>query len=79
MKRLTGLLYFPITPTFPWLGLGGLVPLPVKFRIHFGEPLRFDGDPSEEDAAIGQRVEVVKRRIRELIAEARAARRNWFW
>jgi 1-acyl-sn-glycerol-3-phosphate acyltransferase len=79
LGRLVGAPAFPITPTFPWLGLGGLVPLPVKFRIHFGEPLRFDGDPSEEDAAIGQRVEVVKRRIRELIAEARAARRNWFW
>jgi 1-acyl-sn-glycerol-3-phosphate acyltransferase len=79
LGRLVGAPAFPITPTFPWLGLGGFVPLPVKFRIHFGSPLRFDGDPSEEDAAIEQRVEVVKQRIRELIAEARAARRNWFW
>ena len=79
LGRLVGAPAFPITPTFPWLGLGGFVPLPVKFRIHFGEPLRFEGDPSEEDAAIEERVAVVQERISELIAEARAARRNWFW
>ncbi len=79
LGRLVGAPAFPITPTFPWLGLGGFVPLPVKFRIHFGEPLRFEGDPNEEDAAIEARVETVKESIRDLVAEARAARRNWFW
>ena len=57
----------------------GFLPLPVKFRIHFAEPLRFQGDPSEEDAAIAERVETVKQAIRGQIAEARAARRSWFW
>jgi 1-acyl-sn-glycerol-3-phosphate acyltransferase len=79
LGRLIGAPVFPITPTFPWLGLGGFVPLPVKFRIHFGAPLSFEGDASEEDAAIEERVAVVKDRIRELIADARAARHNWFW
>ena len=79
LGRLIGAPVFPITPTFPWLGLGALVPLPVKFRIHFGAPLVFEGDASEEDAAIEERVAVVKDRIRELIADARAARSNWFW
>ena len=79
LGRLIGAPVFPITPTFPWLGLGGFVPLPVKFRIHFGAPLVFEGDASEEDAAIEERVAVVKDRIRELIADARAARSNWFW
>ena len=79
LGRLVGSPAFPITPLFPWLGLAGFLPLPVKFQIHFGEPLRFAGDPSEEDAAIGARVETVKQAIRGQIAEARAARRNWFW
>ncbi len=79
LGRLIGAPAFPITPTFPWLGLGGFVPLPVKFRIHFGEPLRFEGDPNEDDAAIEERVETVKQAIRVLIADARFARRNWFW
>jgi 1-acyl-sn-glycerol-3-phosphate acyltransferase len=79
LGRLIGSPAFPITPLFPWLGLAGFLPLPVKFRIHFGAPLRFQGDPSEEDAAIGKRVEQVRASIRELIADARSARSNWFW
>jgi 1-acyl-sn-glycerol-3-phosphate acyltransferase len=37
--RLFGLPYFPITPTFPLLGPLGLVPLPSKWLIGFGEPI----------------------------------------
>jgi 1-acyl-sn-glycerol-3-phosphate acyltransferase len=44
MKRLTGLLYFPITPTFPHLGLLGMLGyLPAKFKIRFLPPVRTDG------------------------------------
>ena len=39
LARLLGLPYLPITPTFPLLGLGGLVPLPSKWLIEFGEPI----------------------------------------
>jgi 1-acyl-sn-glycerol-3-phosphate acyltransferase len=37
--RLLGLPYLPITPTFPLLGPLGLVPLPSKWLIAFGEPI----------------------------------------
>ena len=78
LGRLVGSPAFPITPLFPWLGLAGFLPLPVKFRIHFGEPLRFEGDPNDDDAAIEKHVEVVKDRIRELIAEGLEQRSGWF-
>jgi 1-acyl-sn-glycerol-3-phosphate acyltransferase len=39
LARLLGLPYLPITPTFPWLGLIGLLPLPSKWLIEFGEPV----------------------------------------
>ncbi|MCP2343493.1 lysophospholipid acyltransferase family protein [Actinomadura rupiterrae] len=39
LARLLGLPYFPITPTFPLLGAAGLVPLPSKWVIRFGEPM----------------------------------------
>ena len=40
LRKLTGLIYFPITPTFPWLGpLGMLAYLPAKFTIRFLEPI----------------------------------------
>src|SRR5215217_5694886 len=37
--RLLGVPYVPVTPTFPWLGLLGLVPLPSKCIIEFGAPI----------------------------------------
>jgi 1-acyl-sn-glycerol-3-phosphate acyltransferase len=39
LARLLGLPYVPVTPTFPLLGLGGLIPLPSKWIIEFGEPI----------------------------------------
>ena len=51
---------FPVTLTWPWLGPLGLLPLPVKYRIYFGEPMRFDGNPNDEDEVIGEKVEQVK-------------------
>ncbi len=39
VARLLGLPYFPVTPTFPALGPLGLVPLPSKWLIAFGEPI----------------------------------------
>jgi len=45
LARLLGMPYFPITPTFPWLGPLGLVPLPSKWYIHFGEPISTEDLP----------------------------------
>jgi 1-acyl-sn-glycerol-3-phosphate acyltransferase len=42
LARLLGLPYFPVTPTFPWLGPLGMIPLPSKWLIEVGEPI----DPS---------------------------------
>jgi 1-acyl-sn-glycerol-3-phosphate acyltransferase len=45
LARLFNLPYFPLTPTFPWLGPLGLVPLPSKWIIEFGEPIHTDQFP----------------------------------
>ena len=42
LARLLGIPYLPITPLFPWLGPLGLIPLPSKWLIEFGEPIRTD-------------------------------------
>jgi 1-acyl-sn-glycerol-3-phosphate acyltransferase len=39
LARLLGLPYVPITPTFPLLGPLGMIPLPSKWIIEFGEPI----------------------------------------
>jgi 1-acyl-sn-glycerol-3-phosphate acyltransferase len=49
LARLLGLPYIPITPFFPLLGPLGLVPLPSKWLLEFGEPIRTD--ELEEGAA----------------------------
>jgi len=66
--RLLGMPALPITATFPWLGPLGLLPLPVKYHIYFGEPMRFRGDPNEDDATVEEKVEVVKSSITAMFA-----------
>ncbi len=39
LARAVGAPFVPITPTFPWLGPLGLVPLPSRWRIEFCEPI----------------------------------------
>jgi 1-acyl-sn-glycerol-3-phosphate acyltransferase len=49
LARLLGLPYFPITPLFPLLGPLGAIPLPSKWHIEFGEPVRTDHHRGDED------------------------------
>jgi 1-acyl-sn-glycerol-3-phosphate acyltransferase len=81
LQRLTGLLYFPITPTFPHGGpLGMLGYLPAKFKIRFLEPLHFEEEGMHEDKALVQTVaHEVRARIQENLLEMVATRKSvWF-
>ena len=80
-KRLTGLLYFPITPTFPHFGLLGMLGyLPAKFKIRFLEPIPFDEEGMHEDKALVQTVaHEVRARIQEGLWDMLAKRKSvWF-
>jgi len=52
--RLVGAPFLPLTPTFPWLGPLGLVPLPSKWRIEFCEPIDLSdyGPEAADDKAL---------------------------
>ena len=83
LKRLTGLLYFPLTPTFPWMGpLGMLGYLPAKFKIRFLEPIdtaELDGGSSADRALIQNVAQEVRARIQENLHEMVGRRRSvWF-
>ncbi len=54
LARAFGFPYFPITPTFPWLGPLGLIPFPSKWRIEIGDPIPMDDYPDDaaEDAML---------------------------
>jgi 1-acyl-sn-glycerol-3-phosphate acyltransferase len=45
LARLLDLPYVPVTPTLPLCGLWGLLPLPVKVTILFGEPVPVPEQP----------------------------------
>jgi 1-acyl-sn-glycerol-3-phosphate acyltransferase len=49
VAKTFGFPYFPITPTWPLLGPLGLIPLPSRWIMEFGEPIPMDSHP--EDAA----------------------------
>jgi 1-acyl-sn-glycerol-3-phosphate acyltransferase len=50
LARLLNVPYVPVTPTFPWFGPLGLIPLPSKWYLVFGEPIETSGyDPGAAD------------------------------
>ncbi len=78
--RALGLPSLPITVSMPWLGLRGpMFALPTKYRIYFGEPLRFEGDADDEDSVIQEQVDVVKQSMRELLERGLAERSGIFF
>lgn len=69
-----GLPYIPITPTFPWLGPLGLLPVPTKWTIQIGAPI---APPAIGDDAGTTRVaEAVRTSIDGMIADQLAQRRS---
>jgi 1-acyl-sn-glycerol-3-phosphate acyltransferase len=81
LARLTGAPYFPLTPTFPWLGVAGVVPLPSKWRIEFCEPidLSHHGPEAADDRAlVFELSEQVRATIQEAVLHNLVARGSAF-
>ncbi len=71
LARLLGAPYFPVTPTFPWLGPLGLVPLPSKWMIQFGEPISTIGQVEDADdpGAVFNLADLVRETIQQMLHE----------
>lgn len=78
LARLLNMPAFPITPTWPFLGPLGLIPLPSRYYIHFGKPMVFEGDPDDEDHHIQAKVDQVKTQIVRLINAGKRQRKSIF-
>jgi 1-acyl-sn-glycerol-3-phosphate acyltransferase len=81
LARLFGLPYFPITPLFPLAGPVGLLPLPSKWHIQFGEPIETDGydESAAEDPMITfELTDQVRETIQQTLYQLLANRRNMF-
>ncbi len=78
LGSLLGMPAFPVTPTWPLLGPLGALPLPVRYRISFGEPMTFEGDPDDEDRVIRAQVHRVTQAIENLITSGLNRREGVF-
>ncbi len=67
LAKALGMPAFPITPAMLLLGPVGALPMPVKYRIYFGEPMTFEGKPDDEDRVIRAKVQRVQNAIGGLI------------
>jgi len=79
IKPLAKLLGMPAFPVLPQLLFGLAVPLPTKYRLVFGEPLRFTGDPDDDDSVIEEKVAVVRATIQSMVNRALREREAIFW
>ena len=76
LKRLTGLIYFPITPLFPHLGLLGATYLPAKFKLRFLEPVPTAGLDPDDRSLVQELASEVRDRIQDELVDMLAKRRS---
>ena len=79
VKPLARLFRAPAFPIVPYPPFVAAVPLPVKYRLYFGEPMRFTGDPDDDDDALDDKVKQVKNRIQSMLHVGLQARHHVFW
>jgi 1-acyl-sn-glycerol-3-phosphate acyltransferase len=75
--RALGMPVFPVIPQL--LIPGGQLPLPVKYRLYFGEPMRFTGDADDDDRAIEQKVWIVRQTVQWMIGRGLRQRKGIFF
>ncbi|MFO0559665.1 MAG: 1-acyl-sn-glycerol-3-phosphate acyltransferase [Polyangiales bacterium] len=81
IAKLFNMQFLPVTPTFPWLGALGLIPLPSKWSITFLEPIPVDGydkDAADDELLVGRLNEKVRTAIQdELARRVRSRQSAW--
>jgi 1-acyl-sn-glycerol-3-phosphate acyltransferase len=82
LARLFGLPYFPVTPLFPLAGPAGMIPLPSKWHIQFGEPIPtvdYDESAAEDPMITFELTDQVRETIQQTLYQLLANRRNTFF
>ena len=73
VARPIGLPFLPVTPTFPLLGPLGLLPLPTKWVVKFGEPIDLGEGPqdaAQDELLVSRLTEELRARVQELLDDA---------
>jgi 1-acyl-sn-glycerol-3-phosphate acyltransferase len=82
LARLLGVPYIPITPLFPLLGPLGMVPLPSKWLIEFGEPIRtdsYDDGAADDPMLVFNVTDQVRETIQQTLYSLLMQRRSVFY
>jgi len=80
MERVAKMLKMPSFPLLPQVLVpGGQLPLPTRYRIEFGAPMRFEGDYDDDDAVIAEKVQRVRLAIQSMLHQGLKERRSIFW
>ena len=79
IAKLIGFPFFPITPTWPLLGLFGFIPLPSKWYIDFGEPIpmaQYGPEAANNLVLVSQLTDQVRNIVQQMIHDRLAQRRS---
>ncbi len=80
LESLAKVLRMPAFPIMPQLLIpGGQLPLPTKYRIHFGEPMHFEGDADDDDSVIEEKVWGVRQTVQSMVNRGLRDRKHVFW
>jgi len=82
LARLLGVPYFPITWQFPALGPLGVVPLPSKWTIEFGEPIdtaAYGPEAADDSMAVFELMDRVRDTIQQMLYRNLVGRRSIFF
>ncbi len=78
--KMLGAPYLPITPFFPMLGLLGALPLPTKWFLRLGKPIRLAPAEAEEcSPRAALEAQRVRRTIQGMVVRLKRRRRSVFF
>jgi 1-acyl-sn-glycerol-3-phosphate acyltransferase len=82
LGKMLGMPLFPITATFPWLGPLGLIPMPTKWHIQFGEMIsyeEYDDSALKDNVIINRLNRQLRATIQEMLDSMLKKRRSLFF
>ncbi|MGH2684670.1 MAG: lysophospholipid acyltransferase family protein [Actinomycetota bacterium] len=82
IARIGGFPYFPITPFFPLLGPLGLIPLPTKWIVEFGEPIStedYDPEAWQDPLTVFEMTDRIRDEIQQTLYRNLMHRRSVFY
>lgn len=80
VDMLARVLRMPSFPVLPQLLLPfGFLPLPTRYRLHFGRAIQLEGDPDDDDAVMAGKAQLIQSTIQSSLNRALKRRKSVFF